>query len=301
MGGVVRQVEKTVKKIIEDPLPIIEAAILTVVLGPEAGLAVFETQAASAAAANAIVTVANGGDIKDAAKAGVISYGGSLAAGELAQPISNATGIPVDVTAGAVKGAVGAAATGQDPVTGAIVGGATPVVTDVAKDIVSGTPETPTGTTDYSLLPQGATVPGQGFKAEGSEGFKVGQTTDYGAPLDTTLPRMGGGTGLTATTPEGQTISQPVPTFGSELAKEAERRGTQELTGAVSRGVAETLSPTKSTTADTTALTSTGLFSPTSIVPTALTGIAPVGRGKPILGGEDEEATGTWGAKTLRG
>lgn len=328
MGNAVKQVGnfvedvgetavRTVRNIAKDPLPFIEAAVLTVVLGPEAGYAVFETQAGAAAAANAAVTFANGGSIEDAAKAGVVSYAGAAVGGEVASALPEGTpGIVKDVAKGAAGGATKGVLTGKDPVQSAIQGATTSAVASglsagasKAGELFSSTPDVSAGGRDY--LTEGLNIPGQGFKATLDPNAPPG---DYFAPsqtsygISTDLPQnvyaAAGGTGLYATTPEGEYIQQDPDTFWKATGRELGRRVESKVLGSL--GSPTPSSPTYSRTSGggggggTSALTSTGLFTPQSIVPTGLTGIAPISRGKPILGSEDEEATGAWGTKTLR-
>lgn len=114
-------------------------------------------------------------------------------------------------------------------------------------------------------------------------------------PEQRNLPEMGGGTGLTARAQDG-TLVQVAPQEGSETL----RRAGEQAVRALASDFASDLNRRNRQTG-TSDLASTGLFQPVSVVPTETTGIAPIARGKPILGGEDEEATGTWGTKTLRG
>ena len=123
------------------------------------------------------------------------------------------------------------------------------------------------------------------------------QPIDYGeilTPEQRNLPEMGGGSGLTVRDESGATIGL-APREEPSALKQAGEVATRLLASDYASSLSDQPSRSSST------LTSTGLFTPTSIVPTALTGIAPTARGKPILGGEDEESTGAWGAKTLRG
>lgn len=145
------------------------------------------------------------------------------------------------------------------------------------------------------------TMPGMGYQPprlkELPPAEKIGvEPIDYGnifTPEMRNLPSMGGGTGLTAETGMGEPV-QVAPPETSPL-KQAGEAATRYAAGQLASSLYD--QPTRSTSA----LSSTGLFTPTSIVPTALTGVAPIARGKPILGSEDEEAAGAWGSKTLRG
>jgi hypothetical protein len=79
-------VNKTADAIARNPVPLIEAAALTVALGPS-GLGL--SAAAAAPAAAAATTYLNGGTTEQAVKAGAISYG-AYAAGEAYAPASSA-------------------------------------------------------------------------------------------------------------------------------------------------------------------------------------------------------------------
>ena len=113
-------------------------------------------------------------------------------------------------------------------------------------------------------------------------------------PEQRNLPSMGGGTGVTARSEDG-TLVQLAPPEDSALR----RAGEQAVRAVASDYASDLISRGRQT--GTSDLASTGLFQPVSVVPTETTGVAPVARGQPIFGGEDEEATGTWGTKTLRG
>lgn len=104
------------------------------------------------------------------------------------------------------------------------------------------------------------------------------------APETSNLPGMGGGTGITTTTPEGEVIQ------GEDFYTPKETKYTvQKLPYWPSSGAGSQ-----------SALASTGLFYPTDSV---TTGLAPVERRRKTYLDEEssEEPTGTWGSKTLRG
>ena len=284
MGGVVKTVERTVEAIIENPLPVIETIALTAIGVPPP-------------VASAVVSAANGGDMGDIAKSYVGAELGGQVAGEVGGQVAGAVDPAVQqiiesATAGAVKSAVTGGDVGEGAVTGAVSSGIKKGIDYVGDQFAEplGTGITPGAGGETGLTPRVPELPAAG---------DIGTTpVDYSfvPPSQTTAPGMGGaqGTGITATTlPE-----PPSPT--EEFGKEAVKAGESLLTSALTRGVTDSIYGGSQPTS-TSALTSTGLFQPVSIVPTSSTGIAPVARGAPILGGEDEEATGVWGRKTLRG
>ena len=130
----VNQVGDVGQAIINNPLPIIETAVLTAALGPE-GIALSSAIGAPATAAvsAAAVEAANGGNVNQiataAASAGVGSEVTQLVAPEVGpSPISgaatNSTNPLASAAGGAAGGATQAALTGQDVAKGALTGGA---------------------------------------------------------------------------------------------------------------------------------------------------------------------------------
>ena len=314
---VVKTVTKTVENVIKNPLPVIETIALTAIGVP-------------APVASAVVSAANGGSIENIAKAAIASAASPTIGQMAGEAVSSATSSPIlgQIAASASSSVTSAAIRGGDLsqafVSGVVSSGVsqayegiktaaadTGTMTDVSAPTIGAiTPPAPTSEIDLAAGVKPAetgitpTAAVEGLKTPALQELPpAGQPIDYSnilTPAMSNLPSMGGGTGLTAPTPEGKTVQGAEPTFGQKLGEEATKAGEKLLTGAITSGLTSGMYDQKPSTSAST-LTSTGLFSPTSIVPTALTGIAPVGRGKPILGGEDEEATGTWGAKTLRG
>ena len=280
------------------------AVVAAVYAGPQIGAAIMETMGTTAAAAGvseatvgaaaisgstaAVNTAIKGGNIGDVLEAGAKGAITGAVGSTVGQAVGEAAGggIPGGTAGGAASGATQALIAGQDPLKGAAVGG---VTGGVGAGVRQGlTPDIP--------LPSGSTTDtGQGFDYAG------GMTPEQVAAANPDLYPGGvvpePGT-ETVFTPGGESYAQaatPIQGKPTEFAKTAGR-----LAGQVAgQELGSALYEQPSTSAST--LTSTGLFTPTSIVPTALTGIAPTARGKPILGGEDEEAAGTWGSKTLRG
>ena len=127
----VNQVGDVGQAIINNPLPIIETAVLTAALGPE-GIALSSTIGAPATAAvsAAAVEAANGGNVQQiatsAASAGVGSEVTQLVAPSVTPVEGAATGSTSPVASaagGAAGGATKAALTGQDIAKGALTGG----------------------------------------------------------------------------------------------------------------------------------------------------------------------------------
>jgi hypothetical protein len=149
--GVVRGIGKVGQKIIDDPLPVIEAAALTYMTaglgsaaagallaeGVAAGTISASTMAAvgtgiSASISSAAVTALNGGDVSQIATAGIIA---GLTAG-LAQGLTSSEALKAvtasmgetygpaitSATGRSIAGAVGAILQGRDPLTGAASG-----------------------------------------------------------------------------------------------------------------------------------------------------------------------------------
>ena len=148
------------------------------------------------------------------------------------------------------------------------------------------------------------TAPSTGYKAPNLQKLppaeQIGtKPVDYESlmtPETRNLPEMGGGTGLTGRDAAGSTIGL-APSERSPI-KDVGKAATSLLAGDFARSLYDSPSSTS-----TSALISTGLFTPQSIIPTAISGIAPsaVATGRSITEGSEDEATGAWGAKTLRG
>lgn len=281
------------------PVAAVAIAIFQPQLIPAIGQAMGFTGTAATVAGNAVVgatvSAAQGKSPEEIAKAAVLNVVGSTVGGAVAGEAA-AAGAPQAVSGaigGATSGATQAAITGGDvgrgAVGGAIVGGATGAYRDITRP-------TPTfGTT--SALDQYASNIDPAFRetmsaeqvmqgAQQSPYYQRAQSNIDPAQLETMSRER------VLTSPVLTTTTAPSPSPLREAGESIVRRAAQEFAGDVTRREA----PTRPDT-----LASTGLFQPISVVPTETTGIAPIARGKPILGGEDEEATGTWGSRTLRG
>ena len=283
-------------------------------------------------AATAAVSAGVGSNVSGAVSSSMASAGIPAAAANLAGQITGAAA-GAAATGGNVEQAItNAAITGGATTAYRELTSTPPTLTQPPAPPSAATE----GTTDYSLA-AGLKFPGQGLKtpelaplpgaetignipidygnifapSAPSTGYKtpalqqlppaeqIGtKTIDYQnilTPETRNLPEMGGGTGLTARDETGAVIG--VDPRETSVLKQAGEVATRLLAGEYARS----LSDREPSRGGTSTLDSTGLFTPSSIVPTALTGIAPSARGAPIFGGEDEEATGAWGAKTLRG
>lgn len=282
------------------------------------------TAAEAAAIGSAVVggatTAAQGGKVSDilqsAATAGLTSAVASGVGQELAS--QGASQAVQGAASGAAGGATSAAMQGKDPLQAALTGGIVGGATGAYQDVTAPTPTLtqPLSTTppvdltkpvDYSLLPEGTTAGGQGLKVD-LPPIDYSKVIDYSSLLTPSptpsglnasqqgLKSMGGGTGFTVTDSGGQTagLSETPSSFLKDVGGQAVKYLATEA--------AQSLFPSQSSDRSRT-LTSTGLFQPTSIVPTAATGIAPTERtGSPILGDSDEEEkSGAWGRKTLKG
>jgi len=196
MGGAAKAVErvgtavgKTIEKIVENPLPVIETIALTYVLGPAgAGLGT----AASASVSAAAVTAANGGDVKQIATAAAAGYvGGSTA---------EATGASVGATSSAETAKIAASAAGASAstVTAALASGQ-PLDKALEAGLSSGV--LAAGTTGVIEETKAALAPpetGQGIKAVPGQGTQLfgDQTSVSGLGFTDKVP-TGGGQGLT--------------------------------------------------------------------------------------------------------
>lgn len=295
-----------------------------------------DLEAAARSAATAAVTAGTSAAIQPAVNSALINSGiPAPVANVVASTTSAAAGAAAtgqDINAAMTNAAItSTATTAYREITAP-----TPELTRPAAPPPTTTPSgEPIGQTDYSLA-AGLTTPGQGLRAPALAPLPaaetIGQTPiDYGniftpsvpstgfqtptlrelpsaeqigrTPIDyretltpetRNLPEMGGGTGVTARDSSGGAV-QLSSDSGSAL-----RRAGEEVVRGIARDYAGSLYDQPSRTSAST-LASTGLFQPISVVPTSTTGIAPVARGKPIFGGEDEEASGSWGSRTLRG
>ena len=273
--------------------PIVTIAII--VFAPEIALTVGESLGFSGAAAttagNAVIsagtTAASGGSPEEIAKAAVLNAAGSTVGGAVSEAAGG--GVAGGAAGGAAKGATQALLTGQDPLKSAAVGGVSGGVGTAVRQGL--TPDIP--------LPSGSTADtGQGFDYVG------GMTPEQVAAANPdlypggTLPQAGT---ETVFAPSGQTYAQestPITARPTEFAKAAGKVAGRYA----GQTLGSSLYDQPSTSTDRT-LTSTGLFTPQSILPTAISGIAPspVATGRSIIEGSEDEATGAWGAKTLRG
>lgn len=267
------------------------APIIIAVAAPEIAPFIGEslgfTGAAATTAGNAVISAtasaAQGKSPEEIAKSAVASVAGSTIGGAVGEAAGG--GVTGSTVGGAAGGATQAAITGQDPLKGALIGG-------TVGGVKSGVTE--------ALTPGPSTTPADlGVPSSYGQGFDV-MTEQTPAQVAAANPDLYPGGKLpsagqeTVFTPSGQSYYQDVSPFAKAAGQVAGQVAGQTLGSSLYE------SPTQ-TPSSTSALSSTGLFTPQSIVPTALTGVSPVARGKPILGGEDEESSGAWGAKTLRG
>ena len=283
------------------------AAIIIAVTNPELAPAIGEamgfTGTSAAVAGNAVIgatqAAAQGKSPEDIAKAAVANVAGQVVGGAVGGEVAGA-GAPQAVSgaAGSAAGAAtGAALTGGDVGKAALTGGITGGATGAYRDITAPTPVTGT-TSAYEkyasdidpLLRESMSAEQVMQGAMQSPYYTQAQSNIDPAIRETmSAEEVATAPSITTTTP------------GVTEYPELKRAG-EKLVGQLAGQYASSLyEPTPTAPSDTSRLASTGLFAPTSIVPTALTGVAPTARGKPILGGEDEESTGAWGAKTLRG
>ena len=264
--------------------PIVTIAIIVFApeIAPTIGQALGFTGAAAPIAGNAVIqsttTALSGGSPEDIAKAAVLSTVGSTVGGAVSETAGG--GITGGAAGGAASGATKALISGQDPLKGAVVGG---VGGGVGAGVTEAlTPNLPPSS-DY----------GQGFD------FVGGMTPSEVAAANPDLY------------PGGQLPSSNQQTiFGSSGQSEYRTVPSQFATGAgkvagqlAGQTLGSSLYEQPSSTPTDRTLTSTGLFTPQSILPTAISGIAPspVATGRSIIEGSEDEATGAWGAKTLRG
>jgi len=314
---------KRVKSIIV-PVVAIVIAVVAPELAPNIGQALGLTGTAATAAGNAVISagmsVVEGKSPEQILKDTLTGAIGATVGAEV-QAATGAADVPQALSGaagGAASAATKAAITGQDPLKAAVGGGIVGGATGAYQDVTAPTPTLtqPLSTTppvdftkpvDYSLLPEGTTAGGQGLKVD-LPPIDYSKPIDYSSLLTPSptpsglnasqqgLKSMGGGTGLTVTDSGGQTAG--LAETPSSFLKDAGGQAVKYL----ATEAAQSLFPSQSSERSRT-LTSTGLFQPTSIVPTAATGIAPTERtGAPILGDSDEEEkSGAWGRKTLKG
>ena len=309
------------KRIKEVILPV--AAIVIAVVAPELAPAIGEalgfTGGAAATAGNAVigasVAAAQGAKPEDIAKAAVLNIAGSAAGSAAASSLpaetaKTITGAVGGATSGATQAALSGGDIGRGATTGGIVGGTvggyrditTPSptygITSAYEQYASNIDPALRETMSYQDVLRGAIE---------SPYYSQARTNIDPSKLETmSSEEVARSPSLTATSP-GVMQYPKLTKAGEQLAA----LGSREF----ARSLYKTPSTVSSRTTDvggvgggyttpertSSTLTSTGLFQPTSIVPTESMGIAPIARGKPILGGEDEEATGAWGSKTLRG
>ena len=293
MGGATKTIVKVV------------AVVAAVYAGPQIGAAIMETMGTTAAAAGvseavvgaaaisgstaAVNTAIKGGNIGDVLEAG--AKGAITGAVGQAAGAAAGGGIGGGIVGGAAGGATGAALSGGDIGKAALMGATTGGVTS--------------GITS-ALTPSAPSSFDTGVPSSYGEGFDVmtGQTPAQVAAGSPDLYPGGKvpepGT-ETVFTPSGESYAQaatPIPGKPTPFAKTAGSIAGQYAGQTLGSSLYEQPSAPSSTT-----LSSTGLFTPQSILPTALSGIAPspVATGRSISEGSEDEATGTWGAKTLRG
>ena len=289
--GFGKWLKKTIRKlapVISIGLSIFAPGIGTAIGNAVAG-AVGATVSATAAAAigsaviSGTMTAAAGGDVKDvlksAAAAGIANFAGAEISGA-----TQSAGLPQTAQGaitGATTGATQAALTGGDVGKGIVTGGLTGGAVGAYRDIT-------------------APPLGQGIQpsAQGETGLSAGS-------FDPSQLGMAGGD----TTYAGQGLTTPTQFAGYSLApprqpqSELDRTGEQLVRTAAGQLAGSLYDRPSTAPTSTSALTSTGLFTPQSIIPTAISGIAPsaVATGRSITEGSEDEATGAWGAKTLRG
>lgn len=269
-------------------------------LGAAAGSA--EAAAIGGAAVSGASTALQGGSPEDILKSAAAGGAGSYVGSTVGSEVAGATESPTagKVLGGAAGGATRAAASGGNveraAVSGAVGGGLNSAINELfpAGPVEGSTGITPGAKGETGLTPVTSSLPPSEM---------IGYAPiDYGSMFSsgsTGAPGMGDSLGTGLTIPS--TPSEP-PTFFERLGKQALEAGEKSLLNKLTTQITDELVPRKGTSKGSSALSSTGLFTPGPGVLTSSTGVAPVERtGPPILGGEeDEEATGTWGRKTLR-
>jgi len=300
--GFFKKLKRFIKKVA--PVALIVIAVAAPQLIPQIGQMIVGTSAstavataAGAAAIQGTATLASGGSIEDAAKAAATAALTSTVGMNASEATNTAlvqNGVSGDVAkvassaiGGAASGGTGAAVRGQDVGKGALIGGVTGGVT-------SGVANALTPTAPYS----DTTMSGDtgGFDQVG------GMTPQEVAAANPDLypgGQLPGANQQTVFTPEGKSYYQTAPT---DFAKAAGKVAGQYAGQSLGSSLYDQQSAPSPTTSSRT-LTSTGLFTPQSVVPGGITGIAPspVATGRSISEGSEDEPTGAWGAKTLRG
>ena len=248
MGGVTKAVEKVEavgQNIINNPLPIVETALLTAALGPAgAGLG-----AAAAPTASAAVTYLNGGSVEDAAKSGAVSFAGQQA-GQAYSPsvgtsatapdnidvgggFNPATGAPTPTVtglsestekagvSGAASGATKAALKGgsaSDIVTGGIVGGLSSAGGEAASEAAGFQPGSVGSTLTKTVVGQSI---GDIFSPTRSSSTQGGGYTPQTSVTTTGAGQAPGSQALA----QALRIGDPgAPIFGGEKDKEAAKQ-----------------------------------------------------------------------------
>lgn len=262
------------------------------------GTTVSTTTAAAigSAVVSGSLTAAAGGDAEDvlkaAAVAGITSGVSSTVGAQLPSETSQAVRGAIT---GATGGATQAALTGQDIGRGATAGAITGGSVGAYRDITAPSPTygTTSAVDRYAsnidpALRETMSAEQVMQGAQQSPYYQRAQSNIDPAQLETmSREQVLTAPVITTTTPPSR---EPSP------LRQAGEQAVRQVAGEFARDLTRPEAPTRPDT-----LASTGLFQPISVVPTEITGVAPVARGQPIFGGEDEEATGTWGSKTLRG
>ena len=307
--GFFKKLKKFIKKVA--PIALIVIAVAAPQLIPQIGASILGTSeaiaagtavagaaeaAAGAAAIQGTATLASGGSIEDAAKnaaTAALTTTAGMTASEATNRALVSNGVSADIAkvassaiGGAAQGGTGAAVRGQDVGKGALLGGVTGGVSAGVTEAL--TPNLP---------PPDASTPqdyGQGFD------FVGGMTPSEVAAANPDLypgGQLPSSNQETVFDPSGQTSYRTVPSdFAKAAGKVAGQYAGQTL------GASLYDQPSAPTSSSRT-LTSTGLFTPQSVVPGGITGIAPspVSTGRSISESSEDEPTGAWGAKTLRG
>lgn len=304
--GFFKKLKKFIKKIA--PVALIVIAVAAPQLIPQIGQAIVGTSvpaaaqyAAGAAAIQGTTTLATGGSIEDAAKNAAIAAvtaGASMTASEAVNASLVQSGVSPDTAkivsstvGGATSGGTGAALRGQDAGKGALIGGTVGGVTSgvtTAIDTASPTyaDQTPTfgapSDTFADMTPQQVAAANPDLYPGGVLP-SPGQETVYGTGGDVSYQ-----------------AASPIRSQPSDFAKAAGKIAGQYAGQSLGASLYDQPS---APSGSSRTLTSTGLFTPQSVVPGGITGIAPspVATGRSISESSEDEPTGAWGAKTLRG
>ena len=306
--GFFKKLKRFIKKVA--PVALIIIAVAAPQLIPQIGQAVLggsaSTVAATAAGAATIqgtATLASGGSIEDAAKNASIAALTStvgMTASEATNTALVQNGVSGDIAkvasstiGGAASGGTGAAVRGQDVGKGALLGGVTGGVTSgvtsaLTPDVPAYDPSTAGDMRGFDYA--GGMTPQQ-VAAANPDLYPGGQLPSAGQE--------------TVFAPGGDVYAQaatPISGRPTEFAKAAGKVAGQYAGQSLGSSLYDQQSAPSPTTSSRT-LTSTGLFTPQSVVPGGITGIAPspVATGRSISEGSEDEPTGAWGAKTLRG